>query len=211
MSAPPVMPPPTPLRAEKQAKAKVRALEEQAERTADVRAVASSTGSRIAPSEASYEGYGRRLAQHLKTIHGGAFHCAFMRGLSAPAFGNPDAPAAGSKFDSNVPQKAAATPAILKKGGVGAGRKKKVGGVGAGIGAGPLKLEISHMEDSASDKESKMEGGRIVGGAATGRYEGEGKPDKRKARGALLKKVMADQKCGMAAASKYIKEHNLTY
>jgi hypothetical protein len=190
-------PPPTPLRAEKQAKAKVRALEEQAERTADVRAVASSTGARMAPSEAAYEGYGRKMSQHLLGLSGGAYHAAFMRGLSAPALGNPDAPAAGSKFDSNVPQKAAATPAILKKG----GKAKK----GAGIGAGPLKLEISHMEEG-------LEGGRIIGGAMTGRYEGEGvKVDKRKARGALLKKVMAEHKCSMAEASKMIKEKGMSY
>jgi hypothetical protein len=195
-------PPPTPLRAEKQAKAKVRALEEQAERTADVRAVASSTGARMAPSEASYEGYGRRMAEHLKTMNGGAFHGAFMRGLSMPAIGNPDAPAAGSKFSSNVPEKAAATPAILKKGG-----KAKKGGIGAGIGAGPLKLEISHMEEDKG-----LEGGRIVGGAMTGRYEGEGvKPDRRKARGALLKRVMAEHGCSMAEASKMIKDKGMTY
>lgn len=192
----PGAPPPTPLRAEKQAKANVRALEEQAERTADVRAVASSPATRVAPSEASYEGYGRRLAQHLKTIHGGAFHGAFMRGLSAPALGNPDAPAAGATFSSNVPQKAAATPAILKKG----GRKSKA------VGAGPLKLEISHMEEDKG-----LEGGRIVGGAMTGRYEGEGKVDKRKARGALLKQVMAEHGCNMAEASKMIKEKGMTY
>jgi hypothetical protein len=183
----------------------MRALEEQAERTADVRAVASSTGARVAPSEAAYEGYGRRLSEHLKSVHGGAFHGAFMRGLSAPAFGNPDAPAAGSKFSSNVPQKAANTPAILKKGG-----KAKKGGMGAGIGAGPLKLEISHMEESDSDK--GLEGGRIIGGAMTGRYEGEGvKVDKRKARGALLKRVMAEHGCSMAEASKMIKERGMSY
>lgn len=209
MSAP-MMPAPTPLRAEKQAKANMRALEEQAERTADVRAVASSTGTRVAPSEEVYEGYGRKMASHLRTLQGGAYHAAFMRGLSMPAYGNPDQPA-GAKFDSNVPQRAAATPALLKKGGA---KKAMKGGVGAGIGAGPLKLEISHLEKEASsdsEKEKELEGGRIVGGAKTGRYEGEGKPDRRKARGALLKKVMAEHGLSMAQASAYIKAHGLTY
>lgn len=186
----------TPVRYEKAALAASRAVEEEAERTADVRAVSGGGRKKKAAmaSEADYEGYGRMLGKHLGAMSGGAYHKAFMRGFTgetfsspveAPAYGNPSVPDAG-KFSSNVPQKAKATPAILKK------------------GAGPLKIEIDHMGEAEHE-----------GGAATGRYQGEGtgagKPDRRKARGALLKKVMAEQGCNMAQASKYIKEHGLSY
>jgi hypothetical protein len=187
----------TPLRFEKAALAASRAVEEQAERTADVRAVSGGGRKKKAAmaSEADYEGYGRMLTKHLSSMNGGAYHKAFMRGcgietfsgpVEAPAYGNPDVPDAG-KFSSNVPQKARATPAILKK------------------GAGPLKIEIDH--DMGMEEEH--------GGYASGRYQGEGtgagKPDKRKARGALLKKVMTEHGLNMAQASKYIKEHSLSY
>lgn len=44
-------------------------------------------------------------------------------------------------------------------------------------------------------------GGRLVGG----------KTDKRSARASLVKKIMAEHKCSLPIASKYIKENNLTY
>jgi hypothetical protein len=60
--------------------------------------------------------------------------------------------------------------------------------------------------------------GMKKGGIRTGRYEGKGelmihhggaKPDGRKVRAAIVKKVMADKGLSMVEASKYVKEHDL--
>jgi hypothetical protein len=104
------------------------------------------------------------------------------------AFGNPDVADTPVAFSNTATKK--------MKGGARCGRM---------VGAGPLKIEIEHSK-VGSDSEEKM-----AGGMQTGRYEGEGKVDKRKARGALLKKVMAENGLSMAAASKHIKDHKMAY
>ena len=192
----------TPLRAEKLGLADRRAIEEQIERTQDVKGMPQKelplAGGRKSrgkatksPVEAAsfnpaeIEGHGRSLAEHIHGLHGGAYRAAFMRGMSA--YGNPDVAATPVAFSNTAAQK--------MKGGMRAGRM---------VGAGPLKLAIEHQPESESDKE-------MAGGMQTGRYEGEGKTDKRKARGALLKKVMAEHGLGMAAASKMIKDHKMAY
>lgn len=169
------------LRNEKRLLADRRAVEEQKEREAD--------------ENPDAHGSGRRLSEHLMKLHGGAFHKEFMRGMAA--YGNPDVSAKPVGFDSLVPQKAKATPKMLKKGG------------------GPLKVEIEH--ESSEEEECK-------GGALTGRYEGEGrvgagrmgaghvgagKVDGRKARAEIVKKVMAEKGMKLVEASKYVKEHGL--
>jgi hypothetical protein len=196
----------TPLRAEKLKMADRRAIEEEMERTQDVRGMPQKelplAGGRKgllgmtqkskgkatkSPMEAAsfdpaeIEGHGRSLADHIEKLHGGAYRTAFMRGMGS-AYGNPDVAATPVAFSN--------TAAAKMKGGARSGRM---------VGAGPLKLEIEHKEDE------------MAGGMQTGRYEGEGKVDKRKARGALLKKVMAENGLSMAAASKHIKDHQMTY
>ncbi len=198
-----------------------RALEEQAEREVDTAGMPQKKllgrGKRAACGDEEAVGYGRMLAAHIGKLHGGAYHAAFMRGMSA--YGNPDVPDTPVAFSSNVPEKAARPAAALK-------------GKGRMVGAGPLKLEIEHMgEGSDSDD---MDGGmrELMGcgtgagtgaGLQSGRYEGEGhcegggtgagtgagKIDGRKARAAIVKKVMAEKGLKMVDASKYVKEHGL--
>jgi hypothetical protein len=197
----------TPIRAEKLKLADRRAIEEELERTQDVRGMpqkelplaggrkgllgmtqmskGKATKSPMeAPSfnPAEIEGHGRSLADHIEKLHGGAYRTAFMRGMGG-AYGNPDVADTPVAFSNTATKK--------MKGGSRCGRM---------VGAGPLKIEIEHS------KEEEM-----AGGMQTGRYEGEGKVDKRKARGALLKKVMADNGLSMAAASKHIKDHKMAY
>jgi len=192
------MPLMTPLRAAKQALADNRAMEEQHERTEDTQGMPQKKlplaggvkkgkahkspveHSSFDPSE--IEGHGRSLADHIDKLHGGAYRSAFMRGMSA--FGNPDVAGVPVSFSNNVVEKAK-------------GSKLK-GGMARMVGAGPLKVEIEHS------KEHSMEGG-----VQTGRYEGEGRMDGRKARAAVVKKVMADRKCSMAEASRIVKAEGL--
>ena len=182
-----------------------RALEEQAEREVDTAGMPQKKllgrGKRAACGDEEAVGYGRMLAAHIGKLHGGAYHAAFLRGMSA--YGNPDVPNTPVAFSSNVPEKAAMT---------GKGRQRMVG-------AGPLKLEIEHMGEGSDDE---MDGGmkELMGGnLQSGRYEGEGhcegggtgagKVDGRKARAAIVKKVMAEKGLKMVDASKYVKEHGL--
>jgi hypothetical protein len=187
----------TPLRAEKLARADRRAMEEQLERTEDTMgmpqkklpiaggAKKSKGKATKSPVEAAsfdpaeIEGYGRSLAEHITSLHGGAYRAAFMRGMTA--LGNPDVAATPVAFSNNVEQKAKAT-------------KKLAGGMRM-VGAGPLSIEIEHDH--------------MEGGVQTGRYEGEGRADGRKARAAVVKKVMAERGCGMAEASKIVKAEGL--
>lgn len=207
-----------PVRAEKLALADSRAVEEQNEREVDVRgmpqkALPISGGAKkilsgmtrkaaaaAEPHEA--EGYGRQLMQHIHKLHGGAYGSAFMKGMSA--YGNPDVAATPVAFSSNVPEKAAATPKALKgKGRMVGGGKLKIEHGGEMEGCGKLKIE--HGEQSMSDEECED----LEGGLLTGRFEGEGKANKRSARAAIVKQVMKEKGLGMAAASKYVKEHGL--
>ena len=72
-------------------------------------------------------------------------------------------------------------------------------------GAGPLEIDIKH--ESSSDEEEKKE---MKGGLGTGRYEGEGKAgDKRKARAAVVRKVMMERKVSLPEASKIVKAEGL--
>jgi hypothetical protein len=135
------------------------------------------------PSE--IEGHGRSLADHIDKLHGGAYRAAFMRGMTA--YGNPGVTGVPVSFSNNVVEK----------------EKKLKGGMSRMVGAGPLKVEIEHSKmNSDSDEEMK-------GGLMTGRYEGQGRIDGRKARAAVVKKVMADRKCSMAEASKIVKAEGL--
>ena len=178
-----------PVRSEKRLLADRRAMEEQVEREADMNPAKSGGRRRKAPepkeeSEDEIVGYGRLLSQHIMNMHGGAFHKSFLSGMSA--YGNPGVAATPVGFDNLVEEKAK-KPLL--------GRPRK--------GAGPLEIEIKHMGHASESDEEKH------GGALTGRYEGEGKQDKRKIRAALVKKVMAEQGCSLPVASKYVKEHNL--
>lgn len=210
-----------PVRAEKLSMADARAMEEQNEREVDVRGMPQKplplSGGRTRkmapkaeePHEA--EGYGRQLMEHIHKLHGGAYGTAFMKGMGA--YGNAHVPSTPVKFSSTVPEKAAAMKGkgrmvgagVLKieHGGEemeGCGPMKSMTGKGRMVGAGVLQL--THGEESASDEE--MEGGLL-----TGRFEGEGKPNKRSARAAIVCKVMKEKGLGMAAASKFVKEHGL--
>jgi len=196
------MPPMTPLRSAKLNMADSRAMEEQHERTADTQGMPQKklglAGGAVkkgkahkSPVEApsfdpsEIEGHGRSLADHIDKLHGGAYRMAFMKGMSA--YGNPDVAAVPVQFDNNVVQK----------------EKKLKGGMARMVGAGPLKVEIEHSKmDSSSDEDMK-------GGLKTGRYEGEGRVDGRKARAAVVKKVMAERGCNMAEASKIVKAEGL--
>ena len=72
-------------------------------------------------------------------------------------------------------------------------------------GAGALDIEIKHMgPESESDEEKPMKGGM-----GSGRYEGEGMGDKRKARAAVVKKVMMERKVSLPEASKIVKAEGL--
>jgi hypothetical protein len=205
----------TPIRAAKQALADDRALAEQAEREVDTAGMpqkkmrgAGKKAAEMPCGDDEAVGYGRMLAAHISKLHGGAYHAAFMKGMSA--YGNPDVPATPVAFSSNVPEKAKARVT----------RKAKKGGMRM-VGAGELKMEIEHMgEGSESDEE--MEGGmkgcgtgagvlkiEHSGSGQTGRFEGEGRVDGRKARAAIVKKVMAEKGMKMVEASKYVKEHGL--
>jgi hypothetical protein len=197
------MPPMTPLRSAKLAMADSRAMEEQHERMEDTQGMpqkklplaggAKKGKAHKSPVEhssfdvAEVEGHGRSLADHIDKLHGGAYRSAFMRGMSA--FGNPDVAGVPVAFSNNVAEKAK-------------GSKLK-GGMARMVGAGPLKIDIEHSKMD-SDCEDEM-----AGGVQTGRYEGEGRVDGRKARAAVVKKVMADRKCSMAQASKIVKDEGL--
>lgn len=193
----------TPLRAQKLGLADHRALEEQAERTEDVRGMPQKTlplagGARkgllgmtqkgkatkspvehASFNEEEVVGHGRSLADHIEKLHGGAYRAAFMKGMSA--LGNPDV---------------AATPVAFSN----TAAEKMKGGMRRMVGAGPLKIEIEH---------SKKEEKEMEGGVQTGRYEGEGKADNRKARAAVVKRVMAERGCGLAEASRIVKAEGL--
>jgi hypothetical protein len=55
--------------------------------------------------------------------------------------------------------------------------------------------------------EKSKHGKGMSGGFGTGAYEGQGKMDKRKARGAMISKLMKEKGMSLAEASKYIKQH----
>jgi hypothetical protein len=226
-----------PVRAEKLAMADTRAIEEQKEREADTKGMpqkplplaggakkilSGMTRKAAAAEPHEAEGYGRQLMEHIHKLHGGAYGSAFMKGMSA--YGNPGVSDVPVAFSSNVPEKAADAPKPVKalkgKGRmVGAGALKiehedEMEGCGTKKGQarktarkafeGMGKLKIEHGgEESASDEE-EMEGGLL-----TGRFEGEGKPNHRSARAAVVKKVMKEKGMKMAEASKYVKEHGL--
>lgn len=218
-----------PVRAKKLAMADARALEEQAERQEDVKGmpqkalplaggakkILSGMTRKSAPAEEPHEaeGMGRKLMEHIHKLHGGAYGAAFMKGMSA--YGNPDVAATPTAFSSNVPQKA-------KKGGarmVGAGVLKiEHGGEmeGCGTKKGQLrktarkayegfgKLEITHGDCEESEPDEEMEGGFL-----SGKLQGEGKVDHRKARAAIVRQVMQEKGMKMAEASAYVKAHGL--
>lgn len=180
-----------PLRQEKRLLADRRAMEEQMERQADENPKSGKgrSGGMVRKEKASEPedeavGCGRLLGQHLMKMHGGAFHKGFLSGMSSvSALGNPGVAATPVSFDNLVVQKAK--------------NNKNLKGKGA------LEIDIKHMGEMSGSDEEKH------GGALTGRYEGEGKMDKRKVRAALIKKVMAEQGCSLPVASKFIKDNNM--
>jgi hypothetical protein len=190
----------TPIRAEKMAMADSRAMDEQNMRTADLRA----TSGRVkggakkkgmmpeavvmeeSSSDEECRGYGKNMSEHIKKQYGERFHKHFLKGMGIvkPVYGNPDIPDVPVSFSSNVPQKS-----------------KMTGGMMRMAGAGKLDIEISHDEPKKMKK----------GGVAVGKLEGDGKPDRRKVRAMALKKIMAEKKLNLVEASKYMKEHNVSY
>jgi hypothetical protein len=98
------------------------------------------------------------------------------------------------------------------------------GGLKTGRYEGEGKLVIQHMD---SGHGTEIHGGAMIGAAAigAGRHGGAaigaaaigagrkavGPEDGRRKRAALVKKVMTEKGLSLGAASKYIKEHGLTY
>lgn len=66
-------------------------------------------------------------------------------------------------------------------------------------GAGKLEVEINHGEEESSSDEEEKGGASMCGSGSDGR----------KARAAVVKKVMAEKGMSMIEASKYVKEHGL--
>jgi hypothetical protein len=173
----------------------------QADRTADVRAVKSSGGaSHEDSSDEEMIGFGKAMGEHIKKQYGDRFHKHFLKGMGRivpGAYGNPAVPGVPVGFSQNVSQKAHSAlskkeASVLKEGMVNAMDKPAKKGRG--------KLEIIHHPEGHGETV-------VSGGAATGRFEGQGKVDKRKERGAMLKKIMAERKCNLVEASRYLKEH----
>jgi hypothetical protein len=190
----------TPLRAVKQARADKRAMNVQAERTADVRAV-SGGAKHDDSSDEEMIGYGKQMGDMIRKQYGDRFHKHFMKGMGRivpGVYGNPDVPGVPVGFSQNVSQKAhsALTPkqeVVLQVGMANAMDKPT-------MKKGKGKLVIKHMPEGAGEE-------IVSGGAATGRYEGQGKEDKRRSRGAMIKKIMAEKGLSLIEASRYLKEH----
>lgn len=153
-------------------------------------------------SDDEAEMMGGALSKHIMDLHGGAFHGKFLKGMGL-AGGKAPAPflvaeTSGEYEGKGRAKKQSAKAREDEKLGMEVkGLKDKVGmgksggrPMGAGpmggraIGAGPLEIEIKHEQ---------MEGGA--------------KSDKRKARGAMVSKLMKEKGMSLGEASKYIKEH----
>jgi hypothetical protein len=195
----------TPIRAEKVGVAKSRALEKQVARSNPIPPPAHmGMGKADDSSDEEMMGYGKSMAEHIRKSYGERFHKHFMKGMGrvvAPVYGNSAIPGVPVGFNQNVSQKAHSKlspqeETILTEGFAGSMSKGAVRGRG--------KLEIVHHPEGHGET-------IISGGSATGRFEGQGKVDKRKSRGAMLKKIMAEQGCNMIQATKYMKEHSITY
>jgi hypothetical protein len=173
--------------------ADARAMEEQHGREADTKGIPfpKLSGGRAKKSpmahEEAAEQYGRQLAEHIGKLHGGAYHRSFLKGFTA--YGNPAVSGEKVAFSSNVPEKAAT----------------RTGGAHM-VGAGPLSINISH---SKADHSDEMEGSGMQSGRYQGQGTGAGVGDRRKERAAIVNKVMKEQDCSLAQASKYVKDHGL--
>lgn len=192
----------TPLRAQKLGLADHRALEEYAERTEDVSCMPQkklplaggarkgllgmTQKSRATKSPVEHSSFDEaEIVGHGRSLadHIEKLHGGAYRAAfmrGMSALGNPDVAATPVEFSNTA-------------------AAKMKGGMRRMVGAGPLKIEIEH-----SKKEEEMEGG-----VQTGRYEGEGKADNRKARAAVVKRVMRERGCGLAEASSVVKAEGL--
>lgn len=133
---------------------------------------------------------GGALSKHIMDLHGGAFHGKFLKGMGR-AIGAGDKPPApflvseksGAYEGKGRAKKQSAKAREDEKLAMEVkGLKDKVGK--GKSGGGPLEIEIKH---------EPMEGGA--------------KSDKRKARGAMVSKLMKERGLSLGEASKYIKEH----
>ena len=112
-----------------------------------------------------------------------------LLGVYGMGYGKEFATGMADAFADNVEAKQMATPRL--------GRTKK--------GAGALEIEINHMKDSESEGEKK----EMKGGIGSGRYEGEGMGDKRKARAQVVRRIMMERKVSLPEASRIVKAEGL--
>lgn len=134
-------------------------------------------------------GMGRELGQHITELHGAGFFDDFAKGFMSVV--SPIAKIA-KPILSVIPHPAA----------------QAASGVLGALGAG------THKGQSRKTARKAYEGGMD-----TGAYEGEGRHSKpkrvvgpndgRRARAAIVKKVMSERGLSMVDASRYVKEHNL--
>lgn len=133
---------------------------------------------------------GAHLSSRLMELHGKGFWDDFKSGFMSVI--SPVASIAKPLLPMLGPEGAAASAVM---GAVGLGKR---GGLRTGAYEGKGKLKIEHDESSESESEEKC------GGAKK-----KSVSDKRKARGAMVSKLMKTKGFTLAEASKYIKQHSL--
>lgn len=145
---------------------------------------------------------GMALGDHIKDLHGGAFHARFAQGL-----------ANGTMSQKRVPSgkavaKMATLPGEAREGGFGAmvyfPKSQTVGHIGKMPVRGGAKKGYHQMPDGSMMKDSMMpaRGGKK-------RRAPAGEHDGRRKRAEIVRKVMSEKGLSMIEASKYVKAHGL--
>jgi hypothetical protein len=154
------------------------------------------------------KGLGKMMAAHLHSTHGAGEYAEFAEGFLEGGGFFDDFASGFKKGFEGVMKVAKPVLGVIPHPAAQAA-SSALGAVGFG------KLTIEHGE------ESEVEGcGKLTihhGGMGTGAYEGKGKKtrkaagpnDKRRARAAVVKKVMQERGCGLGEASKIVKQEKL--
>jgi hypothetical protein len=162
---------------------------------------------------------GHHLGEHLRSLHGGAFHTHFVRGMNGDTTMT-SGPIEGGKGTLMGKILALRKPAPVApapvSGGAGTGRTEGQGLSGAGRIVGGVRRDVrrkAHAEEYGESELSyppaMMGAGENCGDMGMGGYGKAGAGSKRSARAAIVKKVMAEHGMKMIEASKYVKEHGL--